>query len=303
MPDATTGDALDLTRCVAFAVQNAHLDLQFPCDFEQVARHLGLTVVGDEHYDRNAATRWGQVPKPKTVPIPEQGKTTRAKKAGAGTVTAKKKHHAMTKSANKDVVASKPALLQVQKKKAPPHATGQQYADAEAMDFQEDVVQKHLQRLDDSPVEGVQSVTNNQPVVASMSNYFSGGRDIQFDMPPHGWGMDVGTHDHQTPVTPHDIYSADNPVYNFNAYPCLSQGSTGFSPQNYGSVPPMDPSLSDPWVLQQLEAIERFDYSQYQAGLKQTEQYNFLDYPKPDESVLGNSIDAYLESLSQVSWH
>jgi hypothetical protein len=320
MPDATTGDALDLTRCVAFAVQNAHLDLQFPRDFEQVARHLGLAVVRDEHYDRNAAGRWRRMPKPKPVQTPDQGKVTRAKKSGAGKVTAKDRHHTMAKGANKDAIASKPAPLEVQKKKAPPQPTGH----AEFMDFGESDVEE--QRLDDRPADSSHIVAPNPPVFANttsyctlvdwdvqfdmpshgwgMSQYTHVNWDVQFDMPPHGWGMDVCTLNDQTPVTAYNIYSADYPAYNFNDYPGLPQASLGSSPEGYEPVPPMDPALSDPWVLQQLEAIDRFDHSKYNPCLHQTEPMSISDYPPPDENALGNDIDAYLESLyqMQVAW-
>tara|TARA_R110002003_G_scaffold42_1_gene3060 strand:+ start:1677 stop:3251 length:1575 start_codon:yes stop_codon:yes gene_type:complete len=323
LPDATTGDALDLTRCVAFAVQNAHLDLQFPRDFEQVARHLGLAVVRAEHYDRTAAARWRAKPKPKPVQTPDQGKLTRAKKGGAGKVTAKDRHHAVIKGATKDVIASKPAPLEVQKKKAPPQPTSQQHDDAELMDFHEGGIQE--QRLDDPLADGSDSVAQLQHVHAGMAHYVDGGLDIQFDMPPygwgmaphvyggldiqfdmppHGWGMDVETHDDQTPVAAHNMYNADYPAYDFNEYPGLPQASFGSSPEGYEPVPPMDPALSDPWVLQQLEAIDRFDHSKYNPCLHQTEPMNISDYPPPDENALGNDIDAYLESLyqMQVAW-
>jgi hypothetical protein len=163
-PDATTGDALDLTRCVAFAVQNAHLDLQFPRDFEQVARHLGLAVVRDAHYDRNAAARWRQMPKPKPVQTPNQGNVTRAKKSGAGKVTAKDRHHTVAKGANKDAIASKPAPLEVQTKKTTPQPTSQQHDDAELMDFHEGGIQE--QRLDDPLADGSDSVAQLQHVHA-----------------------------------------------------------------------------------------------------------------------------------------
>ncbi|KAH7072016.1 hypothetical protein BKA63DRAFT_492667 [Paraphoma chrysanthemicola] len=133
-PSLATGDGLDLTRCVAFAVQNPHLDLKFPRDFEEITKHLGQGIVQDKHYDRNAAARWRRAPKPKDAQPPTPTKTTLVKKPVASSNSTQNRHHAMAKGTSKLLSALKPAPLPVQMKKTQVHsAMAQQQSTAQAM--------------------------------------------------------------------------------------------------------------------------------------------------------------------------
>ena len=53
-------DALDLTRCVQYAVQHADEDWYYPQDFQRLTEHLpgGPRLVRLEHYDASANARW-----------------------------------------------------------------------------------------------------------------------------------------------------------------------------------------------------------------------------------------------------
>jgi hypothetical protein len=66
-PNASNGDALHLTPCVEYAVQNPDEDLLFPRDYDMLRIRLGLGAACREHQDREALDRWKKVPKPKAV--------------------------------------------------------------------------------------------------------------------------------------------------------------------------------------------------------------------------------------------
>ncbi|KAH7084312.1 hypothetical protein FB567DRAFT_550321 [Paraphoma chrysanthemicola] len=66
-PNASNGDALHLTPCVEYAVQNPDEDLLFPRDYGMLRTRLGLGAARREHQDRESLDRWKKFPMPKAV--------------------------------------------------------------------------------------------------------------------------------------------------------------------------------------------------------------------------------------------
>ena len=63
-PSEDTGDALDLTRCVKYAVANRHIPLQFPRDFVYLTDLTGgPRPVTNANLDREVFKRWNKVKK------------------------------------------------------------------------------------------------------------------------------------------------------------------------------------------------------------------------------------------------
>ncbi|KAH7084313.1 hypothetical protein FB567DRAFT_550322 [Paraphoma chrysanthemicola] len=192
-PSLATGDGLDLTRCVEFAVQNPHLDLQYPRDFKEITKHLGQGIVQDKHYDRSAAARWRRAPKPKDAQPPTPTKTTPVNKTVASSNSAQNRHHAMAKGTSKLTNAPKPAPLPVQTKKAQVQlhsAVAPQHTTAQAINY---IVQhfphhfrQHSLRNDPLPRRHGPS-THVQPVASRTTHTVVNGGTFTHDpfyMPP-----------------------------------------------------------------------------------------------------------------------
>ncbi|KAF3052360.1 hypothetical protein E8E11_010735 [Didymella keratinophila] len=67
-------DALNLTRCVEYAIQHPEEDLEFPRDFQMLVQKLGPVLVTPQHLDAAAVTRWT----PSQNPVQQPRSTNRA---------------------------------------------------------------------------------------------------------------------------------------------------------------------------------------------------------------------------------
>ena len=78
----TGSDALDLARCVQYALQNPDEVWLFPTDFQRLVTHLGGPVpVTHAHHDRHVFARRSHVKFPIAKPSPQQPRTPKRKLA------------------------------------------------------------------------------------------------------------------------------------------------------------------------------------------------------------------------------